>query len=459
MIPINEVPNIVEQQRCFFLSQKTKPISFRIAMLKRLKTTVQKYEKEILKSLYSDLHKSEFEAFSTEIGIFYAEINLYIKKIKRWAKPKKVGTPLMFFPSKSMILKEPFGVTLIIAPWNYPFQLLMCPLIAAIATGNTAVLKTSSYTPSVAKIMETIIEESFNKEYITIFSGGREENTILLQQRWDFIFFTGSPQLGRTVMQAAASTLTPIVLELGGKSPCIVDEDANLKLAARRIVWGKFLNAGQTCIAPDYLFIHQNIKTELLSLMQQEIVKMFGENPQESPDFPRIVSQKAMNRLEKLMHHGTLIFGGAFDMKHRYISPTIYDNIHQECPIMQEEIFGPLMPVMTFSNICEVIDFLHQSEKPLALYYFTNKRKNAKKILEETSSGGGAINDTIIHVANSKLPFGGVGNSGMGKYHGKFGFETFSNQKSIVWSSSCVDVPLKYPPYKNRLYWVRKFMK
>lgn len=455
----NDIEQVLTGQKKFFISQQTKPISYRIEMLKRLKFTVKRYEKEILEALHTDLHKSEFEAFSTELGIFYEETSLYIRKLKRWAKPKKVGTPLMFFPSKSMIISEPFGNTLIIAPWNYPFQLLMCPLVAAIAAGNTAVLKSSPYTPTVAKTMEKIINEAFPKEYVAIFGGGRAVNSMLLQQRWDLIFFTGSPQLGRIVMQAAAPNLTPVVLELGGKSPCIVDEDANLKFAAKRIVWGKFLNAGQTCIAPDYMFVHEKVKAELLQLMQAEIKQMFGENPQESPDFPRIVSEKAMERLEKLMHHGTLVCGGEFDLKNRYISPTLFDDILPDFPIMQEEIFGPLMPVMTFSSIQQVVDYLHDEEKPLAFYYFTKNRKKAKKILKETTSGGGIINDVIIHVANSKMPFGGVGNSGMGKYHGKFGFETFSHQRAIAWSSSYIDIPLKYAPYRNRLSLVRKFMR
>ncbi|MDD4848179.1 MAG: aldehyde dehydrogenase family protein, partial [Bacteroidales bacterium] len=367
--------------------------------------------------------------------------------------------PMLFFPSKSMIISEPFGNTLIIAPWNYPFQLLMCPLVAALAAGNTVVLKSSPYTPSVAKVLETIVNDAFDNKLVAIFDGGREVNTWLLQQRWDFIFFTGSPQLGRIIMQAAVPNLTPVVLELGGKSPCIVDEDANLKLAAKRIVWGKFLNAGQTCIAPDYMFVHQNVKDELLTLMQAEIQNMFGENPQESPDFPRIVSHKAMERLEKLIHNGRLVCGGDFDAEKRYIAPTIFDEIQPEDPIMQEEIFGPLMPVMTFTDITEVVEYLHQNEKPLAFYYFTKNRKKAKKILGETTSGGGVINDTIIHVANSKMPFGGVGNSGMGNYHGKFGFDTFSHQRAVAWSSSYIDIPLKYAPYQNRVNLVRKFMK
>lgn len=454
-----EIQNCVKQQKAFFISQQTKPIAFRIEKLKCLKSTVKKHEKEILEALFIDLHKSEFEAFSTEIGIFYEEINLYIRKLKSWTKPKKVGTPLIFFPSKSMIISEPYGVTLIIAPWNYPVQLLLCPLIASIAAGNTAVLKTSPFVPTVAKVLETIITEAFPKNYITIFGGGREINTILLEQCWDFIFFTGSPQLGKVVMKAAALYLTPLVLELGGKSPCIVDEDAHLKFAAKRIVWGKFLNAGQTCIAPDYMFVHQKIKEEFLQLMQLEITKMFGENPKESEDFPRIVSQKAMERLEKLIHHGKIVVGGTIDLENRYIAPTIIDEITQNDPIMHEEIFGPLMPVMSFNDIQEVIDYLHHHEKPLAFYYFTRNQRKAKRVLNETTSGGGAINDTIIHVANSKLPFGGVGNSGMGKYHGKFGFDTFSNKRSICTSSSSIDISLRYAPYKNRVSLIRKFMK
>lgn len=452
----NIIEAVLDRQRSFLATGRTKSLAFRLDKLIRFKAAVKKYEKRITEALWNDLHKSYQEAYLTEISIVIQEIDNHIKHLKRWSKPKRVPTPLHLLPSKSRIIYEPLGVALIMAPWNYPFQLLMNPLVGAISAGCCAMLKPSPYTPHVAKVMEEMVHETFDPDYIAIAQGSRKVNEILLEQRFDFIFYTGSPFVGKAVMRAAAEHLTPVVLELGGKSPCIVDAGANLDIAAKRIAWGKTINAGQTCIAPDYLMVHQSVKDELLKKIAANIDKMFGPDIKQSNYFPRIVNQKAVERLQKLMEHGKVRYGGQVDAADRYISPTLIDEIQLDFPIMQEEIFGPILPVMIFDHIDQAVSYINAHEKPLAFYYF-GKNRQAKEVLAKTTSGGGCINDTLIHIANHQLPFGGVGNSGLGKYHGHGSFLAFSNSRAIMTSPTWIDLPIKYVPFKG-FRWVKKII-
>lgn len=445
--PESLIVQYVANQREFFSTQQTKNVAFRLAQLQKLKKAILHYQKKIEDALWADLHKSPEEAYLTEISIVLSEIDNHYKQLKNWASPKRVSTPLHLFPSSSKIIYEPLGVALIIAPWNYPFQLLINPLIGAIASGCCGILKPSPDSPTVAKIIAEMIASTFDSTYITVVQGGLETNTTLLNQRFDIIFFTGSPKVGKVVMRAAAENLTPVVLELGGKSPCIVDADANLDIAAKRIAWGKFLNAGQTCIAPDYLFAHPSIKAELLDKIAQNIQLMYGKNSKQSRFYPRIVNQKAMDRLASLLKQGKIHTGGEIDVAERYIAPTIIDEVNPDFLLMQEEIFGPILPVMTFKHIDETIDFINNNEKPLALYYFGGN-KTAKNVLAKTTAGGSCINDTLLQVGNHNLPFGGVGNSGMGSYHGKDSFLAFSHKRAVVTTPTWLDLPFKYAPFK-----------
>ena len=437
----------IENQKRFFSTHQTKNIDFRLKQLRKLKDVILQNQEKIENALWEDLHKSPEEAFLTEISIVTGEIDNHIKHLKRWAKPKNVPTPLHVLPSSSKIIYEPLGVALIVSPWNYPFQLLFNSLVGAISSGCCSILKPAPDTPSIAKVMEKIIEENFAPEYITTVQGRRETNAILFAQRFDIIFYTGSPAVGKVVMKAASEHLTPVILELGGKSPCIVDADANIDVAAKRIAWGKLINAGQTCIAPDYLFVHQSIKNNLLDKIAENIKLMYGENIKQSRFYPRIVSQKAMERLSKLLSQGKIHSGGEIDFEEKFISPTIIDDVKPDFLVMQDEIFGPILPVMTFENINETIEYVNKHEKPLAFYYF-GKNKTAKEILQKTTSGGGCINDTLMHITNHHLPFGGVGNSGMGNYHGWESFLAFSNKRAIVTTPTWIDLPLKYVPFK-----------
>ncbi len=441
------IVDLLARQRTFFASHETKNLAFRLHQLKRLKQAIQQYQSKIEQALWTDLHKSPEEAYLTEISIVTGEIDNHLKKLKKWAKPRKVHTPIHVLPSSSQIIYEPLGVALIVAPWNYPFQLLINSLVGAISAGCCSILKPSPDTPSIARVMEDMIAEFFPPEYISLVQGGRETNTILFSKRFDIIFFTGSPMVGKVVMKAAAEYLTPVVLELGGKSPCIVDADANLEVAARRIAWGKLINAGQTCIAPDYLLVHQSVKEELLSKIVQSIREMYGENPRESRFYPRIVNHRAMDRLTDLLKEGKIYYGGEYDREEKYIAPTILDEVQPGFAIMQQEIFGPILPVISFNQIEEAIAYVNQHEKPLAFYYF-GKNKTAKDVLAKTTSGGGCINDTIMHIVNHDLPFGGVGNSGLGNYHGHNSFLAFSNQRGIINTPTWIDLPLKYVPFK-----------
>jgi aldehyde dehydrogenase (NAD+) len=441
-----EINTILSRQQVFFATHQTNDIRFRIDRLNEFKSAILTHERRIADALWTDLHKSYEEAYLTEIGMVLQEVNHHIKNLSRWAQPKRVRSPFFLLPARSSIRYEPLGVSLIIAPWNYPFQLLMNPLVGAISAGCCSVLKPSPYTPAVSQAMAALVAETFDDSYIALTQGDRNVNALLLEAGFDSIFFTGSPQVGKIVMEAASKQLIAVVLELGGKSPCIVDSNANLDIAAKRIVWGKTINAGQTCIAPDYLFAHASIKDELIRRMIFHIEKMFGKESKESKYYPRIVNQQAMKRLQTLMQHGDIVYGGEIDEMQKYIAPTIIDGIKPEYPIMQEEIFGPLLPVMTFEDINDPIRYINTHEKPLALYYFG--RKNKAKLLAQTSSGGVCINDTLLHAANHYLPFGGVGNSGLGKYHGVDSFLSFSNRRAIVSASTHVDLPMKYAPFK-----------
>ena len=455
MNTIESINNIVQKQREYFLSNETKSIDFRLKQLKKLKHAVEKYSDDIYDALWRDLHKCKEEVFLTEINIVLNEINNHIKNLKKWAKPKKVKTPVYLMPSKSFVMYEPYGVTLIIAPWNYPFQLMFAPLIGAISSGCCAVMKPSPYSQYTSELMQKIIDETFDKEYITMIQGHRDVNQALLAQKFDLIFYTGSPDMGRVVMEAASKNLTPVVLELGGKSPCIVDKDCNLEFAARRIVWGKTINAGQTCVAPDYLMVHRDVKDELLQKMIYYVKKFYGEDQQQSHCYCRIISDKAYQRLTSYLNEGEILYGGNCDAEERYIQFTLLDlgqqptgNSQPTLNVMKQEIFGPILPVIEFDNINKVSDFISNRPKPLALYYFGND-KNAFDLLNKTTSGGVCINDTILHVANEHLPFGGVGESGMGKYHSQESFIAFSNKRAVLKSSNKIDFAMKYPPYEK----------
>lgn len=446
--PVNKIISTMEELKAFYSDHQTLNINFRIGELKKFKSAILEYEDKITEALRADLHKSAEEAYLTEISIVIQEIDHHIGKLKKWAIPKKVRTPFHLLPSSGRIIYEPLGVALIIAPWNFPFHLLMNPLVGAISSGCCAFLKPSPHAPATAMVMEEMVRKTFNPGHVGIAQGGREVNKSLLAQHFDFIFFTGSPLVGQVVMKAAAENLTPVVLELGGKSPCIVEKDADIDIAAKRIAWGKTINAGQTCISPDYLFVHHSVKDDLVSRIGNQINAMYGPDIKLSHYYPRIIHEKAVNRIQKLMQHGKIIFGGDIDIENRYIAPTIIDEVRPDYPIMQEEIFGPVLPVMTFSDIDEVISYVNANEKPLAFYYF-GKAAGTENIIQKTTSGGGCINDTILHVANHYLPFGGTGSSGMGRYHGKQSFLAFSNTRSILKTPTYIDNPYKYPPFKN----------
>lgn len=433
------------KQARYFHSGATLDVAVRKSNLKAFEKAVLKWEKPLCDALWADLHKSYEEAYMTEISILLGEIRTHIRKIGKWTRNTCVPTPLKMFPSRSRIISEPLGTALIISPWNYPVQLLLTPLVGAISAGCTAVLKPSPYVPNVSKVIEDMIADTFPEEYIAVTQGHRDVNAALLEERWDIIFFTGSPSLGRRVMTAAAKYLTPVVLELGGKSPCIIDKDADINVAAKRVAWGKTLNAGQTCIAPDYLMVHEDVKSRFLEALGKSFAELLGKNPQESGHFVRVVNDAAFERLTGYFKDGNIVFGGHTDKAERYIEPTVLDNVSPDSPVMQEEIFGPIFPVLTFRNISEVTEFVTSREKPLALYYFG---KNGDYVLKHTSSGGSCLNDTILHIANEHVPFGGVGMSGMGSYHGKLSFDAFAHYRSNIVTPTSIDLPFRYMPYK-----------
>ncbi|MEN9443451.1 MAG: hypothetical protein RIS47_341 [Bacteroidota bacterium] len=435
----------------FFEGHTTLPYSFRVQQLKLLRAAIKKHEAALLDAFYTDLHKSKFEAYGTEIGIVLEEISDHLKELKKWMSPQKVSDNLLNFKSSNAIIAEPYGRILIITPWNYPFQLLFAPLIGAISAGNTVALKSSPYTPHVSEVMRQIISETFAEDYIAYFEGNRDMNEALLQQKWDLIFFTGSPELGKVVMQHAAVHLTPVILELGGKSPTIVCKDADIRLAARRIAWGKFLNAGQTCLAPDYLLIHKSVKAAFLQYFTEAVKKFYGNDAQLSPDYGRIVNTQTVDKLVALMENAEVYCGGKSDREDRYIEPTVLLLPNADHAVMSVEIFGPILPVLEFDALEEAIRFVRARPKPLALYLFSSNSETCERFMSHTSSGAMCINEVIMHISNSKLPFGGVGESGMGSYHGKFSFEAFSHLKPVLDKSTLLDVPVRYPPYEGKM--------
>jgi aldehyde dehydrogenase (NAD+) len=453
------VNEVFLKQKAFFNSGKTKDYHYRIESLKKLKAIIKKYEDEILDTLNTELRKPHSESYQTELGVTYEEINITIKNLSKWMKPKRVRTPITHFGASSTIYSDPYGVSLIIAPWNYPIQLSFAPLIGAISGGNCAILKPSELTPKISSLLKKMITEVFEEEYIAVIEGGVEVSTELLQKRFDNIFFTGSVPVGKIVMEAAAKHLTPLTLELGGKSPAIVDQTANIDLAAKRIVWGKFTNAGQTCIAPDYLLVHKSIKEELLDRMNHYIEVFYGEKPLESNRYAAIVTERHAKRLASFIEEAHILRGGAYDIENRYIEPTIIDQISLSDGIMNEEIFGPILPIFEFDQLNESVEFIQQFEKPLALYVFSNDRSVQEQIMKNITFGGGCINDTLMHIASAHLPFGGVGQSGLGSYHGKASFEAFTHQKSVVRQTTLFDLPLRYPNSKNGISIIKKLLK
>lgn len=449
---------VLDKQHAFYHAQKTKSYEFRYEALSSLKDAVLTYDQEIKDALKKDLNKSEFESFLTEIGIVIAEINDVMKHLKKWMKPKKVKTPMTLFHAKSYIYQEPFGTVFIMSPWNYPFQLAISPLIGAIAAGNTAIIKTSQDAPETSKVIQKMIRDIYPDEFVSVFTGDLEESKALLKLKYDYIFFTGSTSVGKIVMGEASKNLIPVTLELGGKSPAIIDETVDLDLTAKRIAYGKFINAGQTCIAPDYVIIKEELKEEFTKKMKQHIESWFGENPLDHEDYPKIINEKNHVRLLKLIENEEVILGGRFSSDK--LEPTILNHITKNSKVMQEEIFGPILPLLTFKDIDDLIEEIKWFDKPLALYLFTKNKKLEKKVIEELSFGGATINDTLMHFGNKNIPFGGVGASGMGSYHGYSSFDTFSHSKGVVRRSTIIDLSFRYPPYtKKKSKLLSKFIK
>ena len=446
------IQEISRLQKEYFSTGETLDVAFRKKMLARMLEAMEKWESRLADALWADLHKSYEEAYLTEISIVKGEIRTHLRHVDSWARKRKAPTPLKLFPSRSYIVKEPLGCSLIISPWNYPVQLLLNPLVGAISSGCTAVLKPSPYVPNVSRVIEEMISSVFEERYIAVVQGHRDVNAALLEQRWDLIFFTGSPALAKTVMAAAAKNLTPVILELGGKSPCIIDRSADIAVAAKRIAWGKTLNSGQTCIAPDYILIHKDVKEAFAAAFAEEVHRLHGDDIRKDRHYVRMVNDKAFERVTGYFKDGRIIYGGGTDASERFIEPTLIDDVALDSPLMTEEIFGPVFPIITldddgksFKN--KVIEFVTSREKPLAFYYF-GKESDGWEIIGRTSSGGGCINDVIMHIANENVPFGGVGNSGMGRYHDKDSFEAFSHTRSIIATGTWIDLPFRYMPYR-----------
>ena len=455
-----KIDRIVERQRDFFTTDRTKALGFRLEALNRLEESIIKHEEDINLALRKDLNKSVFESYMTEVGMTLAELSYVKKNLPVWNLRKWKLSPLAQFHADSFTVSEPYGVVLVMAPWNYPFMLCMEPLIGAIAAGNCCVLKPSAYAPAVSKVLSEVIRDAFPGKYVAVVEGGRKENTELLDQRFDYIFFTGGVTVGKMVMEKASRNLTPVTLELGGKSPCIVTKDAKLSLAAKRLVFGKYLNSGQTCVAPDYLLIDEKVKEEFLAYVVYWIEKMLGKEPLNNPDYPKMINEKHYQRVMNLIKGEKVCCGGYGNPDTLQITPTVLEQVSWDAPVMQEEIFGPVLPVLTFKTLDEAIEKVREREKPLALYLFTQRKDVEEKVLRSLSFGGGCINDTIIHLATSRMGFGGVGNSGMGSYHGKKSFETFSHEKNIVKKSTWMDLPIRYMPYtKEKELLLRMFLR
>jgi aldehyde dehydrogenase (NAD+) len=433
-------------------------INYRKEKLQDLLKSIMKHEDKIISSLYEDFKKPKFEAVVTETSYVISDLKHTLKNLNKWARPKYVFPSILNFPSIDFILKEPYGEALIIAPWNYPFQLALCPLIAAIAAGNKVVIKPSELTPATSAIINKIVKEVFDENHVQVVEGGITVSQDLLSKRWDYIFFTGSVAVGKIVAKAASHFMTPTTLELGGKNPCIVDENCIVQLTAKRIVWGKFINAGQTCIAPDYILVHYKIKSKLIKALQEEILAAYGEIPEESQDYTRIINEKNWKRLTQFLENQSILFGGQSNSNTNYIAPTLINEPDLNSLVMQDEIFGPILPILSYENEDEIENIITNYEKPLALYVFSNDTKWARKIVEKYAFGGGCINDTIIHFSNNSLPFGGVGNSGIGAYHGKKSFDTFTHNKAIVQKATWLDLPMRYAPYKEKIKILQKFL-
>ncbi len=442
----DEIKNIVEKQRTFFKSGQTYDIKYRTDALKKLKRVIEENEDKISEAIKLDLGKSCFESYMCETGLVLSEISYMIRHLKSFARDKRVLSPLAQFPSKSYVKKSPYGVCLVMSPWNYPFLLSMEPLVDAMAAGNCVVLKPSAYSENTSRVISELIKSAFGEEYVCVIEGGREENACLLEEKFDYIFFTGGKTVGRLVLEKASRFLTPVTLELGGKSPCIVDESADIALSARRIVWGKYLNSGQTCVAPDYVVCHKNVKSKLIRALKREIGIQLGKGT-ENENYPRMINKKHFDRVMGLIEQKKVAIGGFGDAEKLKIAPTVMDNVTWEDKVMGEEIFGPILPVLEFENIEEVIDVVNSHPSPLALYIFSSNKKNIDSVTKRCSFGGGCVNDTVIHLATSRMGFGGVGESGMGAYHGKYGFDTFSHEKSIVDKKTQIDLPMRYQPF------------
>jgi aldehyde dehydrogenase (NAD+) len=450
---------LFESQKNFFASGKSREVSFRQEALRKLRSAILMHEQELYEALRNDLHKSPFESYASEIGFVLEELRYHLKKLKKWARHRHVSSTIVSFPASARLTWEPLGTVLIIAPWNYPFQLMMAPLIGTISAGNTVILKPSEIAENTAAVIEKIVNSSFEKAYIRVVTGGVDVSQALLKLKFDHIFFTGSPRVGKIVMQAAAKNMVPVTLELGGKSPCIVDETAPLKLTARRIVWGKLLNAGQTCIAPDYLWVHEKVKNDLIEELKKAIRKAYGKDARLSPDFPRIITRANMERLAALLEGARVVYGGHYDKEEKYFEPTILDQVSFDLPVMQQEIFGPILPVLGYTDVDEVIRQVNARPRPLALYVFSKNKTFLNRMVKNIPAGGVTLNDTLMHIVSSKLPFGGVGNSGIGKYHGFYSFQTFSNAKPVVRRGTWLDVPIRYAPYGKKLRIIKYLMR
>ena len=450
---------IIDNQINYFSSKKTIDIASRINSLKKLLQEIKASENEIELALYKDLGKSKGESYLTEINFVYTEINIALKNIKKWTKRKAVKSSLINFPSSDYIVPEPYGLTLHISPWNYPFQLSIAPLIGAVAAGNTVVLKPSEYSKNTSLLLEKILSNVFDPGHVVVVNGGVDISTKLLEFKWDYIFFTGSIGVGKIIAKAAANNLTPTTLELGGKNPCIVDETASIEISAKRIVWGKFTNCGQTCIAPDFIVVNKKIKNKFIDALKKQIVKIYGNNVVDNDEYGRIISDKHMNYLVSLLEKENIIHGGKYNFDDKFFEPTLIEINNLESKIMEDEIFGPILPIIEYDDFKEVHDIIKKYSHPLALYIFTKKKEFGRKFLESYPFGGGAINDTVMHIANDRLPFGGVGQSGMGKYHGESTFNTFSHFKPYLNKPLWIDPPLRYPPFKNKINFLKKILK
>jgi len=454
------IGEIYAAQQAFFESGQTLPLSFRKTQLKKLKQGIKKYENAILDALYADMRKHPMEAYGSEVGFAYTEIDHILSSLRDWMRPQEVSSPLEHYPSHSKVIRSPLGLTLIIAPWNYPFNLLMGPLAGAIAGGNCAILKPSELAPHTAAVMEQLIRDTFDPAYITLLQGdGSQVIPELMTYRFDHVFFTGSIPVGKKILEMAAPHLTPVTLELGGKSPCLVDDKVNIKVAARRIIWGKYWNAGQTCVAPDYVLVHSRVKEAFIAAMQQAIVDFYGEDPAASKDYSRIINTKRFDVLQAYLKQGRIIHGGNTNRDDLYIAPTLLADVPWDAPLMQEEIFGPILPVTTFDELPQAVQMIRRHPYPLSLYVFTKRASTRKLFEEQVRFGGGCINNTLVHLTNPELPFGGIGPSGSGRYHGRYSFETFTHPKGIMRSATWLDVPIKYPPFKKKLKYVKMLIK